>query len=105
MFASLPVAWPHAESPFHDASRQVQARLGVEIQADRHGRGTIRPWLPEQHRSFFASLPFVLVGNVDANGQPWASLLTGKPGFLTSPTPTTLCITARPSLGRGSLGG
>ena len=27
--------------------------------------------MPEQHREFFAQLPFVIAGTVDHTGQPW----------------------------------
>lgn len=94
MTTLLPPRWPYDDSPFHAASRQVQAQLGVEARADRHGRGTIRTYMPEQHRSFFAALPFVLLGGVDGGGQAWASVLVGQPGFLSSPTPTTLRVAA-----------
>ena len=32
----------------------------------------IRDAMPEQHREFFAQLPFVIAGTVDQTGQPWA---------------------------------
>jgi predicted pyridoxine 5'-phosphate oxidase superfamily flavin-nucleotide-binding protein len=41
--------------------------------------------LIEQHRQFYVQLPFILVGSVDATGQPWASMLAGHPGFVHSP--------------------
>ena len=28
--------------------------------------------MPEQHREFFAQLPFVIASTVDQTGQPWA---------------------------------
>jgi predicted pyridoxine 5'-phosphate oxidase superfamily flavin-nucleotide-binding protein len=52
--------------------------------------------MPEQHREFFRQLPFVLVGSVDAGGQPWASVLANPPGFIESPDPRRLVIRARP---------
>ena len=52
----------------------------------------IRSFLPEQHRSFFAGLPYLLVGTVDAAGAPVATLLTGLPGFVRAPDATHLAI-------------
>ena len=52
--------------------------------------------MTEQHRDFFAELPFVIVGSIDAEGMPWASLLAGPPGFVASPDPRRLDIAARP---------
>ncbi|WP_088287501.1 pyridoxamine 5'-phosphate oxidase family protein [Ideonella sp. A 288] len=82
--------------PFHSGEKAMQARLGVEERMLDVGRRVIRPYLPEQHREFYAQLPFVLVGSVDALGRPWASVLVGEPGFMRSPDPTHLHIQARP---------
>jgi len=56
----------------------------------------MRDQMPDQHRELFTKLPFVLVGSVDADGQPHASLLAGAPGFVHSPDPRTLAIEALP---------
>jgi hypothetical protein len=66
---------------------------------DRQGRRIIRDYLPDQHREFFAQLPYVLVGTVDSKGQPWASILVGEPGFITSQNDRTLRIAAQPLAG------
>lgn len=83
-------------SSFHAGEQAVQARLGVQERMLDIGRRVIRPYLPDQHREFFAQLPFVLVGSVDPHGRPWASVLVGAPGFMASPDPTHLHIAARP---------
>jgi predicted pyridoxine 5'-phosphate oxidase superfamily flavin-nucleotide-binding protein len=77
--------WAHEESPFHVGELAIQTRLGVQERIDRQGRRMIRDYLPDQHREFFAQLSYVLVGTVDGDGQPWASLLVGEPGFIASP--------------------
>ncbi len=82
--------------PFHAGEKAMQARLGVAQRMLDVGRRVIRPYLPEQHRAFYAQLPFVLVGSVDALGRPWASVLVGPPGFMASPDATHLDIHARP---------
>ena len=82
--------------PFHSGEKAVQARLGVQERMLDVGRRVIRAYLPEQHREFYAQLPFVLVGSVDVLGRPWASVLVGEPGFMGSPDPTHLDIQARP---------
>jgi predicted pyridoxine 5'-phosphate oxidase superfamily flavin-nucleotide-binding protein len=58
------------------------------------GERAIRKHMPEQHRQFFSQLPFVLVGSIDQEGQPWASVLTGAPGFPHSPNRATLRVHA-----------
>jgi hypothetical protein len=63
------------------------------------GGGGIRNVMPEQHRAFFAQLPYLFVGAIDAAGWPLATLLTGRPGFVQSPDPVTLRIAALPDPG------
>lgn len=87
---------PQPPSPFHPGETAVQERVGVREKIEAFGRRAIRDYMPEQHRSFFAQLPFVVVGSVDADGAPWASLLAGAPGFVHSPDERTLLIRARP---------
>lgn len=90
---------PAAPSPWHEGERALQARLGVRERMEKLGPRNIRRFMPDQHRTFFAQLPFLLVGSVDRNGAPWASLLAGPPGFAISPDPTTLHIAAQPTAG------
>jgi predicted pyridoxine 5'-phosphate oxidase superfamily flavin-nucleotide-binding protein len=84
------------DSPFHAGELAIQERAGGRAQAAVLGQRGIRAYMPEQHRQFFPQLPFVLVGSIDASGQPWASVLAGRPGFMHSPDPHTLRIDARP---------
>ncbi|GEP02060.1 pyridoxamine 5'-phosphate oxidase family protein [Methylobacterium oxalidis] len=73
-----------------------------EIAAQRLGDGVIgdtpaiRTFMPEQHRTFFAGLPMLLVGAVDADGWPIATALAGRPGFVSTPDPETLRVAALP---------
>lgn len=78
---------------FHDDERAAQALAG-------HVLGdipAIRPFMPDQHRSFFAGLPYLLVGTVDEAGWPVASVATGAPGFIRSPDATHLRIADSPA--------
>jgi predicted pyridoxine 5'-phosphate oxidase superfamily flavin-nucleotide-binding protein len=50
--------------------------------------------MPDEHRDFFELLPFVLVGSLDGAGNPWASLVWGLPGFVSSPDSRTLRVEA-----------
>lgn len=63
------------------------------------GGGAIRDFMPEQHRDFFAQLPYLFVGTVDSSGWPLATLLTGPPGFVRSPDANALHIAALPQYG------
>ena len=80
--------------PFNPDELAVQALAG----GGPRGSG-IRDFMPEQHRHFFAQLPYVFLGAVDAAGWPLATLLTGHPGFVQSPDPVTLHIAALPDAG------
>ena len=55
--------------------------------------------MPDQHRELFGKLPFLIVGSLDAQRRPWASILVGRPGFVSSPDPRTLRIDARAGYG------
>lgn len=86
-------------SPFHRGEREIQERLGVRGRLEDMGRRVIRDHLPDQHREFYAQLPLLMVGSVDEAGRPWASVLFGRPGFVTSPDPKSLSIAAHPVSG------
>ena len=86
-------------SPWHDGERALHQRLGIAERMDSAGQHAIRPFMPDQHRAFFEQLPFILAGSTDRQGQLWASMLTGAPGFITSPTPERLEIDAVPVAG------
>lgn len=81
---------------FHAGELALQTQAGVRERLAQTGPRVIRDHMPEQHRSFFPLLPFVLAGSVDAAGRPWASMLTGEPGFVTAPDPRLLDVRARP---------
>ncbi|RZF26996.1 pyridoxamine 5'-phosphate oxidase [Paraburkholderia sp. UYCP14C] len=84
--------WGADTSPFHAGEQDAQQRAGVRDAAESMGRRGIRRFMPEQHRDFFAAQPFVVIGGVDASGQPWATLRAGAPGFVSSPDARTLRI-------------
>ena len=74
----------------------MQTRSGKRESTEAFGRRTIRPFMPDQHRQFFGQLPFAVFGSVDGEGWPWASILSGRPGFLLSPDPQRLDVRALP---------
>ncbi|MDP1909488.1 MAG: pyridoxamine 5'-phosphate oxidase family protein, partial [Hyphomicrobium sp.] len=82
--------------PFHRDELSAQALAGEGAGA---GRAPIRSFMPDQHRTFFAGLPYLFVATTDEQGWPVASLLTGAPGFVHSPDPVTLRIDALPGAG------
>lgn len=84
---------------FHAGERALQARAGSLERLAEAGSRVIRPTMPDQHRAFFAQLPFMVTGSVDDAGQPWASVLAGPPGFVSAPAADRLQIAARPAAG------
>lgn len=86
-------------SPFHPGERDIQKRLGIRDKMETFARQVIRDHLPDQHRDFYAALPFLLVGSVDDQERPWASIVTGPPGFVSTPEDRTLAVAARPPFG------
>ncbi|MEM7407210.1 MAG: pyridoxamine 5'-phosphate oxidase family protein [Pseudomonadota bacterium] len=77
-------------TPFHAGEREAQRRAGVHERMAAHGGRFIRPYLPDQHRDFYARLPCIFAGVRGHAGYPWATVLTGSPGFVCSPSPTQL---------------
>ena len=77
-------------SPWHAGELAIQASIGVVERMDAVGRKVIRDFMPEQHREFFAQLPFAVLGTVDAEGRPWATLRAGEQGFMHAPDPQHL---------------
>jgi predicted pyridoxine 5'-phosphate oxidase superfamily flavin-nucleotide-binding protein len=76
-------------SVFHRDERRVQRRAGFQSVT-----AAIRPFMPEQHRDFFAHLAYLFIATVDHTGWPIATLLSGTSGFVHSPDPVTLRIDA-----------
>ncbi|BCW89588.1 hypothetical protein sos41_27540 [Alphaproteobacteria bacterium SO-S41] len=84
---------------FHDGEQALQSQFGVREQMAEIGRANIRPFMPDQHRTFYAQLPFAVFGGVGEDGRVWASLLGEAPGFIASPDPQHLTIAAWPQAG------
>jgi len=80
-----------AQSPFHLDELKAQAL------AEQSSPGSgIRSFMPDQHREFFALLPYLFLATADHRGWPVASVVTAPPGFVQSPDPTSLHIAALP---------
>ncbi|MFG2496944.1 pyridoxamine 5'-phosphate oxidase family protein [Streptomyces sp. NPDC048441] len=84
---------PHA--PYHHGSRAVQDLVGVRELADHVGRSMgdgIRPVVA----AFLELQPMLVIGGADPAGAAWASLLTGKPGFVRATGPHQISIAGGP---------
>lgn len=87
---------PIPSSPFHAGEQDAQTRAGKRDTMEAVGKIAIRPFMPDQHRQFFEQLPFIVIGSVDNDGWPWASILTGGDGFITSPNDRHLDLAGQP---------
>lgn len=77
-------------SPFHEGEVALQRTVGVAERMEQFGRRVIRDHMPDQHRQFYRQLPFIVLGAVDHDGDAWATLVAGRPGFMSSPDPRHL---------------
>ncbi len=83
-------------SPWHPGERILQETVGVADRMAAVGSKVLRPYMPEQHRNFYQQLPFILAGVIDNKNRPWATFLTGIPGFIKTPDPQQLTINSLP---------
>jgi predicted pyridoxine 5'-phosphate oxidase superfamily flavin-nucleotide-binding protein len=84
---------PDLPSPWHAGEIAMQRSAGVAAKMAARGR-VLRDHMIDQHREFYPQLPFILAGAVDGEGDAWATILSGKPGFLQSPDPHRLHVAA-----------
>lgn len=82
----------HRPSPWHAGEKTLQEKVGVAERMEAFGQKVIRDYMPDQHRSFYHQLPFMVAASVDVLGRPWATLLEGPEGFVSSPDPRVLTI-------------
>ena len=90
---------PASTSPWHAGEAAIQARAGVRERLEQIGPRAIRSHMPDEHRELFGRLPMLVVGSLDADRRPWASVLIEQPGFIASPDERTLRVSAEPALG------
>lgn len=88
-----------AAATFHEGEVALQRSTGADARLAAAGPRVIRDHMPQQHRDFFGQLPFIVTGLVDAQGQPWASVIAGPPGFARSPDERALRVDAFPTAG------
>ena len=82
---------------FHAGEQAWQTEVGMRERLEAVGRMVIRDHMPDQHRELFGKLPTLLLAAQDAQGQPWATMLQGPPGFTESPDARTLRVHALPA--------
>ena len=80
------------DTTWHPGEQALQARSGMRERMAEIGPQVIRDHMPDQHRELFGKLPTMLLGALDAAGQPWATMLAGPPGFVATPDARTMTI-------------
>ncbi|MFD0905317.1 pyridoxamine 5'-phosphate oxidase family protein [Actinomadura sediminis] len=83
-----------AADVYHEGERAAQRRAGLLDQGGFSGRA-IRAEIPEVASKFLAQQPMLVLGAADGRGRLWATLLTGRPGFLRADDDRTLTVDAR----------
>ncbi len=80
---------------YHPGELEVQERVGASETAKTMAH-TIYPLIAHQFIHFIQSQPMVICGSADNSGKVWASLLSGRPGFMEVVDDQTLRINALP---------
>ena len=86
-------------SVWHNGERTLQERAGSAARMEAAGRHIIRPFMPEQHSTFYAQLPFMLLAAVDPAGDPWVTLVEAEHGVARALDATHLRLHALPKEG------
>ena len=94
-----------ASETWHEGERTLHQHMGITTQMAEIGNRAIRDHMIEQHRTFFAKLPFVVLGTVDDRDNVWATIRTGSPGFMRAKNDTTLHINLSPNSNDPAQGG
>lgn len=81
-------------TPYHEGELAVQAHAGVQGMAARVGR-SIAPHLTPPLATFLAHQEFLVIAALDTQNRPWATVLSGPPGFLQIQDAHTLAMQAR----------
>jgi predicted pyridoxine 5'-phosphate oxidase superfamily flavin-nucleotide-binding protein len=86
-------------SAWHAGEIALQTAAGVATRMAEVGPRVLRDHLIDQHRDFYPQLPFVVLGAVDPDGAPWATLRAGFPGFARAPDAHHLHLALPPEAG------
>ena len=76
-------------NPYHEGELRIQQLDGVLQQAQGSGR-VISDTIIRGALKFIAQQPMAVLGSVDDDQNVWASILFGRPGFMTSPDEKTV---------------
>jgi ferredoxin-NADP reductase/predicted pyridoxine 5'-phosphate oxidase superfamily flavin-nucleotide-binding protein len=71
-------------APFHEGELSIQRRANEAELARRNG-SVIADAIPKGALRFIGQQPLAVFGSLDPEGNVWASVLVGEPGFLSAP--------------------
>jgi predicted pyridoxine 5'-phosphate oxidase superfamily flavin-nucleotide-binding protein len=92
---------------YHRGELAVQSRAGVAARAAAMEEA-FSAEIPDVAAEFLATQPWIVLGAADRDERMWATVLYGRPGFVSVPWPSTVHIAARPLPGdplEGALNG
>lgn len=69
-------------SSWHAGEREMQRRAGVDETLAGLDVRILRNNLSPVQQAFYARLSYAVLGSVDRDGAPWATMIEGSPGFL-----------------------
>lgn len=88
-----------ARSPWHVGETAIHATLGISERLEDLGQRMIRDHMPEEHRIFFAEIPFAVMSALDEKGDVWPFLVINEAGVFSSPAPDRLILKPAPFMG------
>jgi uncharacterized protein len=80
--------------PYHESEVALQQRTGRRSLAEALAPRIWRE-IPPEVQEFVGALPFAVAGSLDKDGRPWASIVSGRPGFL-APDKATIRLATNP---------
>ncbi|QXJ21563.1 pyridoxamine 5'-phosphate oxidase family protein [Actinomadura graeca] len=87
-----------AADVYHQGERAARRRAGLGDQGEVSA-GAVRAQIPEVAQRFLLQQPMLVLGAADDQERMWATLLTGRPGFLRAENGGILTVESRPGPG------
>ena len=84
---------------FHEGERALHEAYGLAEKMAQVGQRAIRPAIKPDDVQFFPRCPFLVFGLRDDAGRPWATMLSGPPGWIALPDPAHVIVGAVPAMG------
>ncbi len=78
----------------HPGERALHARLGRGAAVARRAARMIHDHMPPAHQQLLAARRGLVLGTVDPEGRPWATVIAGPPGFVRPRGPQVLGLAA-----------